>query len=400
MSLLEPFYKHNKRRCPSCLDEIYPGDCKIEAEIPKDALVKAAPKGWRREKERMYPTRLVGPKFAQSLAHRKCPKCGYSLPYNIETARSLNIAVVGGNRAGKTHYIAALIKDIKAGKIATPDQFFIFRCLTSDMLKDYEDKTLNPIFIDLTAQEASKSIFENAPNPLETTHKPLIYELSIRLTRDVLPTSLNLTIYDTAGEDYMVDSRLVQSARYVLNADALIFVADPVSMPKIFKEIRNKFSSTPNLYIGAPKEDPTTAFTSVISQIERFRGKRTGTQLETVPVAIMLSKSDLFEKFRSASNQYYFMQEPAYTGGIDLDDIKKVDSAVRELLNEYDETGLIKASNTLASKSFFATSATGQPPDTSSKFTAIRPSRCLDPVLWILNQLEVIYDADQTMPGY
>lgn len=405
MSLFEIFYKKNKRRCPSCLELIYPGDCEIVGEIPQNVILMKAPRGLKKEWARFYPKRLAGTKMARRLPHRKCPKCGYPLPYNIELARSLNIAVVGGNRAGKSHYIAAIIKGIGEGKIVNMNQSWRMRCLTPEVLRKYKTNVFDPVNVSLQALSPSASYFDTASDPQNTTHEPLIYELSLRLSDDILPSLLNLIIYDTAGEDYMHDDRLVQSARYVLSADALIFVADPVSMPGLYQEIRARYSSTPNLEIGTPLEDPVAAFTAIISMIEFERGSRPGAKLKSLPIAIMLSKSDLLEKFNSYRDQFYFLKEPAYNGGIDMTDIGHVNTAVREVLIKYKEEGLIKASHDLQCKSFFATSATGQPPEKkpssqSAMFSAIRPLRCLDPILWILYQLGYINDVNSPDTGW
>ena len=103
----------------------------------------------------------------------------------------------------------------------------------------------------------------------------------------------------------------------------------------------------------------------------------------------MVSKADLFENL-SLPHPYQFMRYPQYRIGVDQNDINVVDREVKGLLDQYQQRDLLTATSRFKRVKFFATSATGEPPDATGQFMNVKPRRCLDPVLWILNQLRII----------
>ena len=385
-TLEDILYKNYKRICPSCNESVYPGACAI-VEAPDQQIqqaLKPAPTGLKRLTSIPFPGPLVGPKYTQNNAAYQCPKCGYAMPYNIDSARSLNIAIVGNTTSGKSVYIASLIRHLEQGQglLARPDlgQSFTITCLTPKVKVRYENQYWKPLFED-------KQVPDPSPRAIETTHEPLIYEISIRLRRDELMKNLNLIIYDTSGEDYVIGTRLVQWARYVLSADGLIFMADPISIPEIF----NHLPPNPNLSYGTPAEHPALSLNTITSLVTRSQGKRTGASLGSTPIAITLSKCDLLKKLRAVGNQYYFItQPPRYRGGANLQDIEMVDKEVRQLLTEHGGDNLLLAANNFKKVRFLAVSAIGYTPDAAGKIPTVEPWRCLDPFLWVLYELGLI----------
>ena len=259
MGVIEAFYKGNQRRCPSCINMIYAGDCAIaatvDAEVPpdlvplaflvssvssvpggplrntvlieKDTRLKKAPpqRSVQQHRARLEPEPLVGELYTLTMASRICPMCGYALPPNFDRVKSLTVAVVGDQLLARVS-ISLRYKQLKSGKLMRVDQPLTFTCLTNDMEDYYTINYFEPLF-------KHKQVL--MPNQLltETTHKPLIYELTVRPAKDRPVKTLNLVLYDTAGEDFVVQQRMVQFTRYVLNADAIIFLADPITMDEI-----------------------------------------------------------------------------------------------------------------------------------------------------------------------
>lgn len=128
---------------------------------------------------------------------------------------------------------------------------------------------------------------------------------------------------------------------------------------------------------------------TIISIYERYYGYKRGSSLPITPVAVMISKSDLLN-YLDLPDSYTFTKNPQYTGSLDAGDINKVDEDVRELLLKYEQNDLLAATRCFKRKKFFATSATGEPPDENGQFRHVKPRRCLDPMLWILYEFGVI----------
>lgn len=366
--------------CPSCFEEIYLGDCRIvSGRTPGKVLKERPTTWWARQIARINLERLDG----LELAHRECPECHYLLPYNIERVPSITLAVVGNIFAGKSHYITALIHQIKEDWISNAEEYAQFTCLTPEVEKGYTEEYFEPLFVNrqvlLPTKPAAKS-----------TANPLIYELVVSPSSKRPPTAVNLMIYDTAGEDFEHVDRLVQFARYVFNTSALIFVVDPLTMTDVVLQLPPSLHTILNPWVNlAQGRRAADILNSTLSILERFHGYPDGASFPDVPVAVMISKADLF-KFLNLPDSYTFMMQPQYGRGIDLRDIDTVDREVRGLLRIYKQGDLLAATNRLRRVKFFASSATGEPPDATNHFRIVKPYRCLDPVLWILYQLGIV----------
>src|SRR5436309_2848184 len=113
MAFIDPL---RKVRCPYCSAVFYPGECAIISRTT-GAILEPAPQGDARLTARFWVKSLVGAKYVQKFASRQCPNCGKALPYNIELVDNIMIAVVGDTFSGKSHYIAALVHELKEERI-------------------------------------------------------------------------------------------------------------------------------------------------------------------------------------------------------------------------------------------------------------------------------------------
>jgi hypothetical protein len=375
------FGSSDLRICPNCAQEFYPGECRIVSQIQQGKVLKAAPTTWlERQRARRYPEPLVGDLYLKELACRECPHCNYLLPYNIESVEAKSIVVVGDTYSGKSHFIAALIRQIQDGLIQNPNHSTRFVCLTPKVLEKYTQNYLNALF------KKKEVLLGTQPAAPATPIEPLIYELIVKKSPAHPAKKTNLILYDASGEDYANADRLVQYTHYVLNASGMIFLADPVSMPDILDRLPLHLQNQP--VTGRRASD---VLNSTIQLLERKRGLEPGSAFMQMPIAITLSKSDLLKYLRGINDPYSFLSNPKndYTSGVDLRDLEKVDGEVRQLLAEFGDRTLLEATRTLNAQ-FFAASATGHAPKADDTYPAVEPRRCLDPVLWLLYQLQVI----------
>lgn len=412
MSFTEALYKNKQIRCPSCISMIYAGDCPIVAtadpfvdispgivphtittkpippvpgtnlrrklvRIEKNTLLKKAPpdKTLEQGRARMNPEPLDRELYALCEARRVCHLCGYYLPVNFDSVKSKTIAIVGDNYSGKSHYIAALIKQLQEKKFLNVGQGLTFTCLTPDMENFYVMNYFQPLF-------DNKHIIAPSQRFTETTHTPLIYEISMQTTIQRPIKTLNLVIYDTAGEDYIIQQRLVRFARYALSADAIIFLADPISIPEILNNL------PPNAdYIKVPKRTANSGLEQLIASVKNFKGVD---NFRSVPIAVTLSKADLLKYMVPLSGQYFFMLFHEYTGNVPLSELERINNEVKDFIRRFGDSALLHTVAFFKKVSFFATSATGYAPDEQGIFPAVVPQRCLDPLLWILHELKIL----------
>ncbi|HEU5229622.1 MAG TPA: hypothetical protein VFU49_17525 [Ktedonobacteraceae bacterium] len=377
MRMLDNLYI--KRTCPSCIQEFYPGDCEIVSTTTSGKVLEGPPrKGWQQHVARMFPKRLDGV-YTLELACRKCPNCGYLLPPNVERVENINIAVVGDTSSGKSHYIAALIHLIQKGELQRADQYARFVCLTQDVEQEYRDNLLKPLFVD-------KQMLDFTQQAIDQNRAPLIYELILSPSPEHPARQINLIMYDVSGEDLAIRQRMMQFSRYVVNANAMIFLADPGSMPEIARQLPQFLQ--PRVITGRTS---SSVFNSIIQLLESYRGLDSGARLENMPIAMTLSKSDLLKQLTPIQQQYSFLQKSSYGGSINLQDLDIINHEVRQLLEDYGELPLLQATRNFSRSRFFAVSATGYAPDVSGKYPAVEPYRCLEPLLWILYELDILH---------
>lgn len=366
-----------KCKCPSCFEEIYLGECEIVSGITGQ-VIKAPAKGLL---ARMRVEPLTGRKYTLELARRKCTNCGYHLPENIELVPSITLAVVGDVASGKSHYIAALIHQIMTEWLGNTTGYARFRCLTPEVEQEYARDYFGPLF------SQKRAISPTQPATKQTA-KPLVYELIISSSPQHPPTATNLMFYDASGEDY--SAVRLGYARFVLNASAFIFVANPVSMAPIFRQLPHPLQANlQSEFNMARRQNTADGLNEVIAQYERYHAYPDGSRLPNIPIAVMASKADLLD-YLNPPRPYSFMRNPHYVGGVDLRDLNAVDQEVRGLLRAYQQNDLLAATSRFELVKYFATSATGEPPDTAGQFQDVKPRRCLDPMLWILHKLGIV----------
>jgi len=372
---LSPFVKCI---CPSCFEEIYLGECRIVSGKTSGVVLKE-PKG---PFARMYVEPLDGRKYTLEMARRECTKCGYHLPYNIELVPSITLVIVGDTFSGKSHYIAGLIQQFKEEWAANAQGLVRMTCLTPEAEHKYITEYYEPLFIE-------KRVLPSTQPAISERAEPLIYKLVVSESRKHPATTHNLVIYDTAGEDFLGE-RLIQFARFVLNTSALIFVADPFAMAPFTNDLPPSLQASLQRMINiTQKRRVAERFNEIIDIFERYHGHSDGSSLPSTPVAVMFSKSDML-KSMNPPRTLRFLKNPPYGGGLDLQDIEEVDREVRDLLLQYKQGDILAATARFKHVKFFATSATGEPPDGNGNFSRVEPCRCLDPLLWILYRLGII----------
>lgn len=372
MVFVNPF---RKRRCPSCGTLFHPGNCAIVSSITASRVLQEARSGFF---SRFWLEPTNGPLYTKELACRRCPNpdCYKLLPSNIERAKSYTIAVVGDVTSGKSHFIASCIQQLKqkqALQVIGCNRIVAQGNSDTHYYQDY----YKPVYIDLQQIPLTP--------PGKKLQDPLIYELTFPSQSWLQPgRSINLLFYDSSGEDIAEQERLVQYSHYILNASAIIFLADPLTMPGIVKRL------PAHLRPGARRERSTSeVLNRVIQTFEMNNRIKPGARLKT-PVAIALSKSDVLKYVTRYDRENRFLTANVYSNMLDTRQFDPISEEVQNLLQRVGDDVLIQSSNLFEHVSFFAISATGWPPDAQGKFPSIEPLRCLDPLLWVLWKLGVV----------
>jgi hypothetical protein len=380
MTLVNPF---RQWLCPFCFERLSLADCEIVSTVRTGRVLHAKPAGVRRLWRRVWVQSLTGPAYTKELAARACPHCSNYLPDSIEYMDNWIVGMVGGTFSGKSHYVAALIKQIELEGALSDVGCIRFSPMNDDTRERYRRDFYEPLFIQ------KRILPPNPPTPAGELIKPLVYVMVFE-RKNARPRirRVNLILFDTGGEDMSDEVKIAQISRYIINAHGLIFLVDPMSVPGIVEHLP---------FHLRPKNPPPESFRNldpVINILSRQLGVMPGNPLP-VPIAITMAKSDLLRYLlQGPDTDPVFLQRPDYSQGYAAQDAEMVDAEVTEIIRRYQGANLLNNKNAFTKAKFCAASATGMAADDRGVFLDVHPLRCVDPLRYILSELGVIENSN------
>lgn len=381
--------------CPYCGYDFHPSDCAVYSnnriEQGKPVRLDAAPSpGLERTLARLRIKPLVGERYTREDARRACPQCAKLLPRRFEVNPTFTIAVIGDTASGKSHFLTTLFHQLKEDiAVERDDILFHFRPLSDDVSKSFKNFE-QKMFINHEPL-ASTQFYTQKPGTNLVVWDPLIFGLEIgyKIKGEFRKIVMNLVFYDIAGEDITTETNLRRLGWPILRADGIIHVADPLSMRSIIDRLPPSGQVQEAKGVLHSRFNAERVLADVIRVYTENNQDAKEQQALTIPVAIMLSKSDLLDPIVSGLHlpSTRFLETPISNGRIDLDEMRTIDKEVRQLLADVGDQGLARQSLRFKTSQFFAASATGCAPDKNNRFPDVKPRRCLDPLLWLLWQL-------------
>lgn len=195
-----------------------------------------------------------------------CPFCLQDVPKGSGTRRVLPVPVIGAVGAGKTQFLFSGVVELQSrieslGGSLTP-------------ISPIAETFLKAASVAITSgQRVAKTAWEDRPEGV-----PLVLALQGR--------ELELQLMDAAGENF-VDWERSQGLGYIATADVLLFILDPLALPKVTEQLRvaNKGDVVP-----IAQGDPEDSYASVIDRL-RAEDVRLGAK----SLAIVLTKLDVLQ---------------------------------------------------------------------------------------------------------
>jgi hypothetical protein len=305
---------------------------------------------------------------------RLCPHCHFEFSHDVGLVDQRIVAIIGGRATGKTHYIAALITHLQQeiGK-----QFdFTIRMLGDHTQERWEQDFYIPLFV-------HKMVLQpNRPAEVDPQVKePLIFRFTFNAGR--VRRILNVSFFDSAGEDMTSLTTMSLQNRYITHADAIVFLLDPLQIPNV----RRKLAEA-----NIPPEDPRASPAYIVGRLRDLferEHKLHAMQKVKTPVAFTLSKIDtLFSLLEPGSE---FHHPGGHCGWLDLDDVQSVHTEVASYLDMWVNPNFCSIiHDSFAKYCYFGVSSLGEQPDAKNRLTAVSPLRVEDPFLWIFYQLGLI----------
>ncbi|MBF0476873.1 MAG: sel1 repeat family protein [Deltaproteobacteria bacterium] len=205
--------------------------------------------------------------------------------------------------------------------------------------------------------------------------------------KNLFRKSINLVLFDCAGEDVKDQDVLHIYLDYIIHAAGLIFLIDPQSF--------SKAGAQPYGASGPGQTRPEQVVENVFNNFDRARkGLRFGKV--TVPAAFVLTKIDAMS---SAIDPGSVLRRPSnHDGGVDAEDLNRISEEVTSYIAAWRGDHLLNlAEQKFARPAFFGISSLGSPPQ-GNAVSSIAPFRVADPLLWILTQLGYVPEKGKTGP--
>ena len=317
-----------------------------------------------------------------------CPHCHNELPSKMVENGAEIISVIGGPNSGKTHYIIALLYELRKhgyeiGLDATLEQVG-------------EDKDWH-----------TDEMYRKAIRKLNTDHEVLVktqqQQVSlpwiIRLdstdpkinAQQEPKKSIYLVFYDTAGESFEDNKQIQANAQYLRQSKAVIVLFDTTSIPAIKDILQQK-----NEDLGRPDADRDD-FDITWNTLKKF--VIDNEEVKQKPVAFVLSKFDIVLKYHERlgfdCNSFLSPSGPvdkSYINGrneFDMNQVKDGHDSIADALRTWDMGNYPKEFATIFPVGrFFGMSALGSKPDGGILTNGgIRPYRVMDPLLWTMSKI-------------
>lgn len=296
---------------------------------------------------------------------RLCPECHAELPYGTGDVKNYVFAVIGSKEAGKSHYLAVLIRRLK--EVVAKRLDMSVEAVTDETMKRYSHDFHDPVYAEKKIIQATQSGSTQRPSPL-------VY----RLTSTKKGKSAVLVFFDTAGEDLNDEDLMSRVNKYIFRSHGIILLIDPLQL----RNVRAGLAETP-----LPEENSETA--AILTRTTRLIQK--GLNLKPaaaikIPLAVAISKFDAVKPLVDEQWQQCPLESPPKHGiGFDMLDFQDTHKGLKMLLEKWGENDLVnQVEGRYAKRGFFGLSALGCNPHGTNRIERVRPMRVEDPLLWLL----------------
>ena len=303
--------------------------------------------------------------------HLYCPETKKEIPIDLITMKNLSIALLGAKASGKSNYIGVLVEEIRR-KMTGAYNCSLSIASCRETKRTYEDIYYRPLY------EEGHTVLATAGGEIPP---PLIYPLMFFGKKNKIVNMAALILYDTAGENLDDNNVIREFNIYIMNANGIIMLLDPLQVPAI----RNKLKA--NGFNDLPEQNTETAY--ILSTImDTMRNIKNVKGQIDIPIALVFTKIDVLEKYNVLPADSCLRNESEHINrGVFLkSDFDNTNLGVQQGLLENWLGGEIEGFlRQFKNYSFFGVSALGaNPAGTTIDSMGIRPRRVLDPLLWLL----------------
>jgi len=318
------------------------------------------------------------PHCKHETSKRLCPSCHMELSRTTGDCDNLIFAIIGAKAAGKSHYLAVLIEQIRNG--VGPALDILLEPVNDRTIKRYREDFYEPIYRRRKVIAATISALAD-----KRVQFPLSYQLSFRdrglFGRRKIVKTVSLVFFDTAGED--LDSQDVMSTvnKYIYRADGIILLLDPLQLTEVREQLSGVMRTEEMPEQNTETSDIISRMTSLLLTAQKLPPHAT---LRT-PLAVAFSKFDAVQPL--IDQQCQLNAIPKHDGGFDAADFAAINGEMQALLGQWNGGRILQQVRTrFPVHGFFGLSALGCNPHGTDAVPRVLPRRVEDPFLWLLHQ--------------
>ncbi|MBA3532715.1 MAG: hypothetical protein H0T73_12390 [Ardenticatenales bacterium] len=280
------------------------------------------------------------------------------------------IAIIGGRGTGKGHYITTLVNRLEQ---EVGMQFnFALSMQGDETRKRFEDDYYGPLFRRKRLLQPTQSASIES-----STKSPMVFRLKLQRN------AVNLSFFDSAGEDMQSLDVMSTEARYICFAGGIIFLLDPLQIEAVRQQLPEDI---------LPPRDPSAEPFYIVQRLRELYERQfrlRPTDPVKTPVGFVLSKVDALLPIIDSGSALRRTGE--HFGSFNRADAQSVHTEIWNYLQSWEGgrlTNFIKAN--FSRYHYFGISSLGRPPSGIDKLETVSPIRVEDPFLWILHQLNLV----------
>jgi Double-GTPase 2 len=295
------------------------------------------------------------------------------IPYGWTESESKVVAVVGSKQAGKTNYLTVLMHLLQR-------EFATVAGVTMQQLdaasQERFRKKRQDLFNHRIIAEPTQNI--NAQHTEDMIRFP--FNLRLQWGRQKVGKTLNLAIYDVAGENFDRQEDIERDVRYIARCDAVILLVDPLTL----SETRSLLGLDGD-YVQ--ESEPQEGLVRLSNVMRAEYGIGIKHKLDS-PLAIVLTKFDELKSILPASAVF---NQPTMDHGYSDIVSGEISKDVELTMGGWAGGGLpLFAQQQFRTHRWFAVSALGNTVVEEGGIYKVKdevsPFRVLEPLMWVLHR--------------
>ncbi|MDO5521121.1 MAG: hypothetical protein Q4G58_11575 [bacterium] len=326
-----------------------------------------------------------------------CPLCHNTLPSFGKRNKQVVLSMVGAMDAGKSSYMAVLIRELKRHIALAIHGSASF--MDENSAREYEERFLRYLY-PWIGTEPSMRIPKTRSclcgGSFVSVNRPILINCKLNKTYETIfrtrTQTMNyaLALYDAAGEDFEDEGVMFTLSNNLIHSNGIFFFIDPMRIPYVRNLLRKEQvdgAATSKLWSSSSADD------ILLRTAKLLRTKLGIPEQEKlkIPIAVVITKLDVIQDVLPKTSLLRKESRHLKEGGFVRQEGAEIQEEVGALLYEWGEVEFLSHLQAdFSNLRLFAVSSFGNNPDPYGRLQHPKPVRVEDPFLWLLSENNVI----------